>query len=101
MVVRPSRLPKALGLALILAFWAWNFFGSQRELKQARSQWQALQARKAELEERVRELRREVHSLKYEKESQARAARQLLGVASPGEMVVIVPNFPEAKQKVQ
>lgn len=101
MVVRPSRLSKALGLTLILAFWAWNFFRSQRELQQARSDWQALQARKAELEEQVRQLRREVHSLKYEKESQARAARQLLGVASPEEVVVIVPNFPEVKQKVQ
>lgn len=101
MVVRPGRLTKALGLALILAFWAWNFFTSQRELKQAKSEWQALKARKAELEERVRQLRREVHSLEYEKESRARAARQLLGVASPGEVVVIVPNFPEVEQKVQ
>jgi cell division protein FtsB len=79
-------------VALALTFWAWNFFGSQRELQETRKQWLLLKARKEVLQERAWQLKKEVLSLRSDKESKARAARELLSVASPEEFVVLLPK---------
>jgi cell division protein FtsB len=89
-----SRLRLALlvlgPLALALLLWGWwrgveSARASQRELAE-------LQARMARLESATAELRREVAALQREKEAKARAAREVLDVAAPGEVVVVTPD---------
>ena len=57
----------------------------QRELAE-------LQRRKAKLVSATAELRREVTALQREKEARARAAREVLDVAAPGEILVVVSD---------
>lgn len=92
MAVRPLRVLKVAGLAVILAYWAWNYANGQRELSAVRKEYEALQARKQALAEQVRQLRREVESLERDAESRSRVARQLLGVCGEHEKVVILPR---------
>lgn len=92
MAFRPFRVLKIAGLAVILAYWAWNYASGQRELSAARKEWEALNARKQALAEQVRQLRREVESLERDAESRSRAARELLGVCGEQEKVVILPQ---------
>lgn len=91
MAFRPFRIVRLLGLVVVLAYWAWNYPRAQRELYEARKEWEALNARKKALMAQVRELQREVESLERDAESRSRAARELLGVAGPREKVVILP----------
>ena len=49
-----------------------------------------LRIRRSQLEEANRALEREVRALKNEREARARAAREALDVAAPGEVIVIV-----------
>jgi cell division protein FtsB len=92
MVVFQARVLRLCFFGLVLALGAWGFFASRRELLEARREWEALQARREALAQRVRQLQREVGSLQADKESRARAARELLGVCGKGEVVVILPT---------
>ncbi len=55
-----------------------------------RRELQELRARRQQLEQANRALEREVRALKNEREARARAARETLDVAAPGEVLVIV-----------
>ena len=55
-----------------------------------RRELEDLRARRQHLEETNRALEREVHALRNEREARARAARETLDVAAPGEVLVIV-----------
>ncbi len=57
-----------------------------------RRELEELRARRQQLEEANRALEREVRALKNEREARARAARETLDVAAPGEVLVIVPS---------
>lgn len=92
MAVRPHRLLRLSLAALVLGFWAWNFFTSLAQLRESRVQWELLRTRRAVLQERVREMRLRVLSLERDREARVQAARQLLGVCRPQEVVVIVPE---------
>lgn len=92
MAVRAFRVLKIAALAVVLAYWAWNYASGQRELSRARKEWATLAARKQALLEEVARLRREVESLERETESRSRAARELLGVCGEQEKVVILPQ---------
>ncbi|MGC8915504.1 MAG: septum formation initiator family protein [Thermoanaerobaculum sp.] len=92
MALRPLRAVKLAGLALLLAYWGWNFIAGQRELAQARREYAALVARRDTLRARAAQLRREVESLQRDAESRSRAARELLGVCGVDEKVVILPE---------
>ncbi|MCX7894737.1 MAG: septum formation initiator family protein [Thermoanaerobaculum sp.] len=92
MALRPIRFLRLVGLAVLLAYWAWNWLAGQRELRAARQEWQALAGQKAALLEQVRQLRKEVESLQRDPEAQGRAARQFLGVCGTREKVVILPR---------
>lgn len=92
MALQPLRILKLAGLALLLAYWAWNFAAGQRELAQARREYAALVARRDTLRARAAQLRREVESLQGDAESRSRAARELLGVCGVDEKVVILPE---------
>ncbi|MEW5877405.1 MAG: septum formation initiator family protein [Acidobacteriota bacterium] len=90
MALRPFRILRLLGLVVVLAYWAWNYPRAQRELREARKEWEELQAKRQALVEQVAQLRREVESLERDAESRSRAARELLGVAGTQEKVVIL-----------
>jgi len=55
-----------------------------------RRELEELRVRRHQLEETNRALVREVRALKNEREARARAARETLDVAAPGEVLVIV-----------
>lgn len=90
MAFRPFRIVRLVGLVVVLTYWAWNYPRAQRELRQARKEWEELQAKKQALAEQVAQLRRELESLERDTESRSRAARELLGVAGTQEKVVIL-----------
>ena len=58
---------------------------TQRELEE-------LRVRRQQLEEANRVLERAIRALKEEREARARAAREALDVAAPGEVIVVVPR---------
>jgi cell division protein FtsB len=58
---------------------------TQRELEEFR-------VRRQQLEEANRVLERAIRALKEEREARARAAREALDVAEPGEVIVVVPR---------
>ncbi len=58
---------------------------TQRELEEFR-------VRRQQLEEANRVLERAIRALKEEREARARAAREALDVAAPGEVIVVVPR---------
>ncbi|HVN76600.1 MAG TPA: septum formation initiator family protein [Thermoanaerobaculaceae bacterium] len=60
--------------------------------RQTRRELEELRVRRQELEEANRVLERAIRALKTEREARARAAREALDVAAPGEVVVIVPT---------
>ncbi len=60
--------------------------------RQTRRELEELRARRDQLEEANRVLERAIRALKNEREARARAAREALDVAAPGEVVVIVPS---------
>ena len=55
-----------------------------------RRELEELRVRRQQLEETNRALEREVRALRNEREARARAARETLDVAAPGEVLVIV-----------
>jgi cell division protein FtsB len=60
--------------------------------RDTRRELEDLRARSQQLEKTNRVLERAIRALKEEREARARAAREALDVAAPGEVVVIVPR---------
>ncbi len=60
--------------------------------RQTRRELEEVRVRREQLEEANRVLERAIRALKNEREARARAAREALDVAAPGEVVVIVPS---------
>jgi cell division protein FtsB len=76
-------------LALLVAWGWWRAVVAERA---TRREVVELRARRQQLEETNRELAREVEALKNDREARARAAREALDVAAPGEILVVVPR---------
>ena len=57
-----------------------------------RRELEELRVRRQQLEEANRVLERAIRALKEEREARARAAREALDVAAPGEVIVVVPR---------
>ncbi|MGV8041388.1 MAG: septum formation initiator family protein [Thermoanaerobaculaceae bacterium] len=83
-----------LGLALLAGLAAWGAWRGVAEARRSRLEVRALEARRASLEEANRALRREVDALRKEQAARQRAARQVLDVVAPGEVLVVVPPTP-------
>jgi cell division protein FtsB len=62
-----------------------------RSVRETSEVVEQLKARRAELEEQNRALAREVEALRRDAAARERSARELLGVASPDEIVVLLP----------
>lgn len=75
-----------LAIALVALGW-WRAVVVERD---TRRELDELRTRRQQLEQANRALKREVQALKNEREARARAAREALDVAAPGEVLVIV-----------
>jgi len=75
----------------------WAGWSGVRSASESRRELAELQARKARLEGSMSQLKREVAALRREREARARAAREALDVAAPGEVLVVVPEPTKAK----
>ncbi len=79
-----------LPLLIVLVSWGWwRAIVAERE---ARRELLELRARREQLEKANRELARQVEALQDEREERARAAREMLDVAAPDEVLVVVPR---------
>lgn len=87
----PPRLLLAAGLAVV-GLTAWGWWSGARNVRETRRVVEELEARRAALEQRNRALAREIEALRREEAARERAARQLLGVASPEEVIVLLPT---------
>jgi len=76
-------------VAAVVALGWWRAVVVER---QTRRELEELRVRRTQLEEANRVLERAIRALKNEREARARAAREALDVAAPGEVVVIVPS---------
>lgn len=83
-----------LGLPALAGLAAWGAWRGVAEAQRSRVEVQALEARRASLEEANRALRREVEALRTELAARQRAARQTLDVVAPGELLIVVPPTP-------
>lgn len=90
MKVTPRALLVSALLVVGLSVWGW-WTGLAR-VRETRGTLRELRARYAELERGNRALAREVEALRREPVSRQRAARELIGVASPEEVVVLLPT---------
>jgi len=82
-------------LLVVLIGWGWwQAVVAERE---TRRELLELRAHRQQLEEANRALARQVEALKREREARARAARETLDVAAPGEVLVIVPQATPTK----
>jgi cell division protein FtsB len=91
--VRPHIRLALLCLApLILALLLWGGWRGVEAARAGQRELAELQRRKARLVSATAELRREVVALQREKEAKARAAREALDVAAPGEVLVVVSD---------
>jgi len=91
------KLPRRaawLGLPVLVALVGWGWWSGNLAVREARRELAELEARQAELERQNRELVRQIDALRRERETRARAAREAMDVAAPGETVVIVPATP-------
>jgi cell division protein FtsB len=77
-------------LVAVLVGWGWwRAVVAERETRQELVE---LRVRRQQLEEVNRALERQVEALKHEREARARAAREALDVAAPGEVLVVIPS---------
>jgi cell division protein FtsB len=77
-------------LLVVLVGWGWwRAVVAERE---ARRELLELRMRRQQLEDANRALARQVEALKHEREARARAARETLDVATPDEVLVILPQ---------
>ncbi len=77
---------------LIVALVGWGWWRAVVAEAETRRELQELRVRRQRLEEANRALERQVEALKREREARARAARETLDAAAPGEVLVIVPQ---------
>jgi cell division protein FtsB len=82
---------------LVVALVAWGWWRAVIAERDTRRELVELRTRRQQLEETNRALAREVEALKREREDRARAARETLDVAAPGEVVVVVPRSTPTK----
>lgn len=84
------RLVLVTGLPILgLSLWGW--WSGVKSVQETRTILEQLEKRRSELERRNRTLAREVEALRQEPAARQRAARELIGVASPDEIVVLLP----------
>lgn len=82
-----------LGLAPVLAgLVAWGWWTGFAALRETRIELHRLHERRSALHNANRELRRELAGLQHDREAKARAAREVLHAAAPGEVVVVLPS---------
>lgn len=86
------RLLPWLVLPILIGLAGWGWWRGVEAARASRRELGELTERKAQLEDSVRRLRREVTALQREKEARARAARQALDVAAADEVLVVVPE---------
>lgn len=91
---RLGRWGAWLGLPVLAGLAVWGAWRGVAEARRSRLEVRALETRRTSLEEANRALRREVDALRREQATRERAARQVLDVAAPGEVLVIVPPTP-------
>jgi cell division protein FtsB len=85
------RLGIWLGLPIYVAVVAFGWWRGTVAVRETRRELQGLLAQETELTAANRELAAQVKALHEEREARARAARESLDVAAPGEVIVIVP----------
>jgi len=96
-VSRFSRWGVWLGLPVLAGIAAWGAWRGVAEARRSRLEARALEARRTSLDDANRLLRREVNALRTELAARQRAARQVLDVVAPGEVLVVVsPPLPSA-----
>jgi cell division protein FtsB len=86
---RPWLLVLVPLVAVLVGWGWWRAVVAERE---TRRELVELRVRRQQLEEVNRALARQVEALKHEREARARAAREALDVAAPGEMLVVIPS---------
>ncbi len=79
---------------LLAALVGWGWWRGNLAVRDSRRELADLQSRKRQLADSNRVLAREVEALKTEREARARAAREAMDAAAPGEVLVIVPTPP-------
>lgn len=79
-----------LPVLLLLAGWGW--WAGVQVARKSRQELADLEARRQQLEEETRTLRREVVDLRQERWARERAAREVLPVVGPEEVLVVVPS---------
>ena len=87
--VRSATVAAVLFLVLVLAVAGAH---SYRDLERARERRAKLEASIAATEARVEALERRIHRLKDDPLMLERLAREELGLARPGEVVIVVPE---------
>jgi cell division protein FtsB len=88
----PSRRWLWLLVPLLVALVGWGWWRAVAAERETRRELEELRGRRQQLEETNRALERQVAALKQEREARARAARETLDAAAPGEVLVIVPQ---------
>ena len=91
---RWSRRPWLIALPVFAALVGWGWWSTSTAVREAHRELAELERRRDELERANRELERQIDGLRREREARARAARETMDVAAPGETVVIVPPSP-------
>lgn len=81
-----ALVPLAAGLV------AWGWWAGLAGVRETRGELQRLIERRSALEEANRELRQKLAGVREDREARARAAREVLHVAAPDEIVVILPS---------
>jgi cell division protein FtsB len=76
---------------LLVALVGWGWWQGTVRVRETRRELAQLQRRLETLAAERARLAREVESLKQEREARARAAREALDVAAPGEVLVVLP----------
>ena len=80
-----------LVIPLLLGLIALGWWRAALTARVTRRELVELRQRRERLEQANRALTREVEALKHEREERALAARKVLAVAAPGEILVLVP----------
>ena len=93
-----TRLSIAIGAPLLFAAVGWGWWRGVETTRASSREVADLLARKARIEQVNAELRREVTALSREREARARAARNILDAAGPGEVVIVVPATPSPRR---
>jgi cell division protein FtsB len=71
---------------------AWGWWSGIAALRETRSELHRLLERRTALENANRELQRQLAGVRHDREARARAAREVLQVAGPDEVVVVLPS---------